>query len=553
MVKDKRVRPAHLRPVPNHGETPTPATKNETLREERERRRAERADAHEYATREILPRLTERIAVLNEPAGLLLYERGGKVQLKKPSELRALFAAIPGFPPHLRIHPLDWYLTHEGRREFERVVFAPGGAQPDEYNLWRGFAVEPRKGSCVRFWELTRDVICASNDEHYRYIRKCLAFLVQHPEKRWEIALVLHSIPGTGKNMWVDYIGELFGEHYVTVNATEQLTGRFNALHARAILLFANEAIWGGDKTAEGRFKSLITDETVALEHKGKDPVPIANLRHLIIASNEDFPAPVGRRDRRIVYLEVSESRIGDDTFFESIMRERKNGGPSALLAYLLTEPLDEWRPNLRARGVEAFHPRNRPATARSEDLAHRSFGSIERFIAEALNRDDFRYEVREQSRERNAAGAPPDRSDRYKTVPWGGEHQRAVVYDAYRDFCRDRGFRTPEGDARFFRELYELGLSQPGPRRQLASGERVRTVVLLARSAAIEAFCVKTGQVASFFESFDDDYADDVGVRLDSDGADGTDAARLPIADEATDLEREADASLGATPWGHV
>lgn len=393
----------------------------------------------------------------------------------------------------------------------------------------RGFAVEPKPGSCARFCELTRDVICAGNDEHYRYVRKCLALLVQHPEERWEIALVLHSIPGTGKNLWVDYFGSLFGEHYVTLNATEQLAGRFNALHGRALLVFANEAIWGGDKAAEGRFKAIITDETIALEPKGKDAFAVANRRHLIIASNEDFPAPVGRRDRRIVYLEVSESRVGDGAFFASVANERKNGGPNALLAELLAERLDEWREDLKARGVVSFHARNRPATARSDDLAHRSAGSIERFVAEAINRDDFQYEVREHRRERNAATeSPPDRADRYKTVPWGGEHPRAVVYDAYRDYCKDRGFRTPEGDAKMFRELYTLGVGKPGPRRRLASGERLQTVVLFRRRAAIDAFCAKTGRVASFFETFEDEEecADDLCDHFVSGGADGMDAA---------------------------
>lgn len=133
MATEKRSRPAHLMPVPDS------AQESMTFRGALLKRRAEIADAEEYARHEILPRIAAQVAVLREPAGLLLYERcNGQMQLKKPSELRALFAQVSDWPPQIRMHPLDWYLRQEGRREVSRIVFEPAGARDDEYNLCAG-------------------------------------------------------------------------------------------------------------------------------------------------------------------------------------------------------------------------------------------------------------------------------------------------------------------------------------------------------------------------------------------------------------------------------
>jgi Bifunctional DNA primase/polymerase, N-terminal len=43
------------------------------------------------------------------------------------------------------------WLTHPQRRQYDGLVFAPNREVPGCYNLWRGFAVEPRPGDCSKF------------------------------------------------------------------------------------------------------------------------------------------------------------------------------------------------------------------------------------------------------------------------------------------------------------------------------------------------------------------------------------------------------------------
>ena len=45
----------------------------------------------------------------------------------------------------------EYWLRHKDRRQYEGIEFAPNGGRSGHYNLWRGFAVEPREGDCSKF------------------------------------------------------------------------------------------------------------------------------------------------------------------------------------------------------------------------------------------------------------------------------------------------------------------------------------------------------------------------------------------------------------------
>ena len=61
-------------------------------------------------------------------------------------------------------------------------------------------------------------------------------------------------------------IGSLFPRHYFLVDDPRYVTGQFNAHMATCLLLQADEAVWAGDKSAEGRLKGLITSPIQQIE-----------------------------------------------------------------------------------------------------------------------------------------------------------------------------------------------------------------------------------------------------------------------------------------------
>ena len=56
-----------------------------------------------------------------------------------------------------------FWLDHPQRRQYEKIVFAPGKEVEDAYNLWQGFAVEPTPGSGHEsFLQHTKENLCLS-------------------------------------------------------------------------------------------------------------------------------------------------------------------------------------------------------------------------------------------------------------------------------------------------------------------------------------------------------------------------------------------------------
>lgn len=265
------------------------------------------------------------------------------------------------------------WLSSPDRREYAGVVFSPGGEVEGRYNLWTGFSVEPVQGDCSLFWEHVRHVLCREQGEHYTYVRKWMAHMVQCPDELPEVAIVIRGSQGTGKTFFADALGALLGPHYSVLNRVDQVTGRFTGHLKTALLVYVNEAIWGGDKQCEGALKTMITDRWYSIESKGKDPYPVRNLKRVIFSSNEEWAVPMGMDDRRFLVLESSDAHKGDTVYFAELHRQMENGGLQALLYDLLNEDLT------------GFDVRSKPSSTHGFDMKLRSSDPVVRWWYEKL------------------------------------------------------------------------------------------------------------------------------------------------------------------------
>jgi hypothetical protein len=229
------------------------------------------------------------------------------------------------------------WLSYEKRRDFQGIVFAPGRDVPDYYNLYRGFAVEPKRGD----WSLLRrhieENICGGIGLYYQYLIDWMADLVQDPGGlKPGVALVLRGGRGTGKGLFATAFGGIFGPHFLPLTDQNHLVGRFNSHHKDALLVFADECFWAGDKGSEGILKGLITEPTIRVEQKGKDSFEIQNHIRLIVASNEEWVVPSGMDERRFFVLDVKEDHKQDIAYWGPIWEETRNGGIAAMLYDLM-------------------------------------------------------------------------------------------------------------------------------------------------------------------------------------------------------------------------
>ena len=249
----------------------------------------------------------------------------------------------------------DYWLKHPKMRKYPGIVLDPSGKEKRKLNLWQGWGVQPKPGDWSRMRELIEDVLCAGNREHSEYVLKWIAFMLQKPGVQPQAAIAFRGNEGTGKGTLGRYLMELAGRHGMTVSSSQQLAGKFNAHLRNAVFVFADEALWPGNKESEGTLKQLVTEPVISFEPKGKDVMLGRNLVHLMLASNEEWVVPAGKDARRFAVFDVSDVRRNDHAFFNALHAQMRNGGLEAMLHDLLEMDLGDWHPSRKIPQTQAL------------------------------------------------------------------------------------------------------------------------------------------------------------------------------------------------------
>ena len=235
----------------------------------------------------------------------------------------------------------------EDAKVYQGVIFAPGDARPEidaQLNLWHGWGVKAKEGE----WDLLENhiykVIGRSNTKYAEYVLNWGARMFQLPREPGQTALALyHETEGAGKGSFARWFLEIWGTHARHISDTKHLVGHFNAHLQNCGLLFADESLWPGDKSAEGTLKRLITEPTLLIEPKGVDPFEIANCLHVILASNKDWIVPAGKYARRFAVNEVSARYVGNRDYWEALRHQAGNGGVAAMFHAMLKRDISEF------------------------------------------------------------------------------------------------------------------------------------------------------------------------------------------------------------------
>ena len=241
-----------------------------------------------------------------------------------------------------------YWLKHPNRLTYDGVVFNPEADEVligNRLNLWRGFAVEPRRGS----WKLMRNhiyrVLGAGDRKAGRYIIRWIAWMLQNLGKPAEAVLVLQGEEGAGKGILARALLRMLGAYGLPVSDQKHLTGGFSGHLQHCVFLFLDEAFWAGNVAGEGRLKSLVTEETIMIEPKYVQPFQVRNLLHIMMSSNNDWVVPAGHGARRYAVFKVSDERVDDGEYFKALGVELDNGGIEAMMWDLLRLNLNGWHP----------------------------------------------------------------------------------------------------------------------------------------------------------------------------------------------------------------
>ena len=282
----------------------------------------------------------------------LTKERGRELIFKPPGDFQSFLSnqlveigrdPKTGMPLTMKMG--KWWYEHPQRRSYEGLVFDPSGEAPaDHYNLWRGFAYAAKEGkNHERFLDHLFENICNGNQEHYDYLIRWTARIIQTPATQSETAIVMRGREGTGKNTFVKTVGSLFPEHYFESSSSQQFLGNFNSHLRDKVLVHANEAFFAGDKKHEATLKMLITEATMPIEAKGVDISMEPNYTHIVMSSNSEWVVPAGPDSRRFLVLDVSDRQMQKSGYFAKLWGDLNAGGRSHLLRFLLDFDLSGW------------------------------------------------------------------------------------------------------------------------------------------------------------------------------------------------------------------
>jgi hypothetical protein len=247
----------------------------------------------------------------------------------------------------------DAWLKWPGKRYYkEGLAFCPNPAKcsPGQYNLFRGYAVKPIAGIVEPYIHHVTQVVCAGDLVSAKYVLQFFAHMLQKPDEKPSVAIVMKSIEGTGKGALMRPFLDICGEYAVSTNGAYLVTGRFNSVVANRLLIFSDEVDLTDTKSAD-RLKALISEPTVMIERKGLDAVPVGNYTRFVFASNMDTVLKAGSRERRYLVLEPSPEFAQHKDYFDNYFAWLENNGAAHLMHYLLN--LD----------ISDFDPRKAPAT----------------------------------------------------------------------------------------------------------------------------------------------------------------------------------------------
>jgi hypothetical protein len=341
-----------------------------------------------------------------------------------------------------------WLMSRDRREYTSGVTFDPAGnAPPHVLNLWRGFAIQPKRGDWPLLREHLLSVICDGDTATFDYLFGLLATMMQHPERQGEVAIVLQGEEGTGKGTLARLLLRIFGQHGTHISQPEHLTGRFNGHLRDCCFLFCDEAFFAGDRAHVGALKRLITEPTITIEGKYQAAVLVPNMLHLVMASNERCVVPAGMQSRRFFVLVASDKKIGDFDYFAELQNEIDNGGGAeAFLDDLLNFPLSK------------FNARAVPRTEGLNTQRHLTLAGVEAWWLDTLHRGYV------------CASRHGLEDDLHQ---WMEVVSTELLYCSYRAYVREHHERRPLPRAEFGGFLNKVAERSTRPQR-LIVGERM-------------------------------------------------------------------------------
>jgi len=258
---------------------------------------------------------------------------------------------------------------------YDKIAFSPTPTSATTLNLWVDPTVTPKAGKPPSLvLKHLKSVVCADDDIKYEYLINYLAHMLQKPEQKPGVMLVMVGEQGSGKGVTLKLIRRIFEGSSSIFNNIEHIVGNFNSALERLYVVMLDEALFAGDKKSTDRMKSLITEDVIRIEAKHQPSRQIRSYHRFIATTNHSHFAHIDSGDRRHQFFFVSDSKVGDYEYFEGLLSEIGDDQALANLVYYLSN-----------RDISKFRPASLPKDQQKGDQVLRSLTGFDEFYYSRL------------------------------------------------------------------------------------------------------------------------------------------------------------------------
>jgi len=274
---------------------------------------------------------------------------------------------------------IEQFWVNPNTHMYTKIAFSPKKTPASVLNYWSGVSVTGKPGNWFPIKQFLLEVICAGDYVKLDYLLQYIAHMLQKPEEKPGIMIVLLGGQGTGKGTFFRLISSIWSRTTLHVSNIEQVVGRFNGCLERNYIICMDEALFSGDRKSLDSLKSLITEPVCYIEQKYQPGHPIDSYHRFIASSNHEHFARIEKDDRRFWFLSVSDKYQVDTQYFDGVYANIEDEVTiAAMVAELSTMNLDD------------FNVRKPPETDEHHKQKIQSLSGFERFWHEVLQAGDL-------------------------------------------------------------------------------------------------------------------------------------------------------------------
>jgi hypothetical protein len=269
---------------------------------------------------------------------------------------------------------IEQFFVNPNTHVYDKVAFSPLTLTSTTLNYWSGSGCNPEKGHWHELRDFILNVVCNNDMELFKYLIRYIAHMLQKPEDKSGVMIVMLGGQGTGKGTFFSMLRKIWAQTSLQINDVDQVLGTFNAALERNYVILMDEALFSGDKKSLEKLKSLITEPQCRIEQKYQPSRTIDSYHRFFAASNNEHFAKVDKDDRRFLFLRVSDRHKGDLIYFEILHKLIADGKQIRAMAH-----------DLLAMDISKFNVRQRPKTKEHLNQKLQSLDGFDRYWYEIL------------------------------------------------------------------------------------------------------------------------------------------------------------------------